>query len=349
MAGVHEPLERVRAAVGLVHGPQPDPVVAPAVLAGERGERHQLHDGDAERRQVVEPSDRGVERPLRGERADVQLVDHRAAHRRPAPLGVAPAEGGVIVGPARPVRARKAGAASAGQDEGRRRQGGTRSQFPRAPAPPPPTSRPGPAPGPSRPPGRSPRRLPVRPWAPTRSARSSMSLDPPARGARRAAAASVRTTARHRPGARRRSAGPPRSPPGNRSAVSRQPPARRSQTGSRVTTVTARPPRRKAVTCAAAGPGRGQRLVARGEPLGPGPPQPQRPGGDEQLRPAQVPQVAVCQVAARARVEAGIQIGERRTRACEAHRPPVIRVHQGQPGQLASLVDVGHSRHGELD
>ena len=43
VAGVHEPLQRVRPAVRLVHGPQVDPVVTPAVLAGERGDRHQLH------------------------------------------------------------------------------------------------------------------------------------------------------------------------------------------------------------------------------------------------------------------------------------------------------------------
>ena len=43
VAGVHEPLQRVGPAVGLVHRPQADPVVPPAVLARERGERHQLH------------------------------------------------------------------------------------------------------------------------------------------------------------------------------------------------------------------------------------------------------------------------------------------------------------------
>ena len=49
VTGVDEPLQAVRAAVGLVHRPQADPVVAPAVPAGEGGDRHQLDVVDAER------------------------------------------------------------------------------------------------------------------------------------------------------------------------------------------------------------------------------------------------------------------------------------------------------------
>ena len=56
---------------------------------------------------MVEVLDRRVERPLRGERAHVQLVDHRAAHRPAPPAGVRPAEGRVIVGAARAVGAQR--------------------------------------------------------------------------------------------------------------------------------------------------------------------------------------------------------------------------------------------------
>ena len=101
VAGVHEPLQRVRPAVGLVHRPQADPVVPPAMIAGERGQRHQLDHRHAEIREVVQTLDGGVQRPLRGERADVQLVDHRAGERRAAPVPVRPRERRVVVGPAR--------------------------------------------------------------------------------------------------------------------------------------------------------------------------------------------------------------------------------------------------------
>ncbi len=74
VAGVHEPLEAVRAAVGLVHGAPQHPVVAPAGGAVECVDRHHLNQVDAQVRQVVEPFDRRVEGARRGERPDVQLV-----------------------------------------------------------------------------------------------------------------------------------------------------------------------------------------------------------------------------------------------------------------------------------
>ena len=52
-----------------------------------------LDDGYAERRQVIKAADGGVERPLLGEGADVQFVDHRAADGRTAPAAVGPGEG----------------------------------------------------------------------------------------------------------------------------------------------------------------------------------------------------------------------------------------------------------------
>ena len=57
--------------------------------------------------ELVEPPDRRVERPLRGERAHVHLVDHRAAQGPAPPAPVGPPERAVIVGTARPLAAQR--------------------------------------------------------------------------------------------------------------------------------------------------------------------------------------------------------------------------------------------------
>jgi hypothetical protein len=68
---------------------------SPIPTAGERGERHQLDDVDAEVDEVVEPAGRGVERAAGGERAHVQLVEDAAERSGPSaragPAAVAPA------------------------------------------------------------------------------------------------------------------------------------------------------------------------------------------------------------------------------------------------------------------
>ena len=86
MAGVDEPLQPVGAAVRLVRREPADAVVAPVVLAVERVDRQQLDQVDAQVDEVVEPLDGGVEGALRGERADVQLVED-AAGQLPAGPG----------------------------------------------------------------------------------------------------------------------------------------------------------------------------------------------------------------------------------------------------------------------
>ncbi len=90
VAGVDEPLVGVRAAVLLVHGEPGDAVVAPVVGAVEGVDRHHLDEVDAEVDEVVEPLDRGVEGAVGGERADVQLVDHRPGELAPGPGVVVP-------------------------------------------------------------------------------------------------------------------------------------------------------------------------------------------------------------------------------------------------------------------
>ena len=78
VAGVDEPLERVRAAVVLGDRVPADAVVAPVAGAVDGVDGQHLDQVDAQLGQVVEAPDRGVERARLGERADVQLVEHAA-------------------------------------------------------------------------------------------------------------------------------------------------------------------------------------------------------------------------------------------------------------------------------
>ena len=64
MGGIDEALEPIRTAVGWLNGKKRNAVVAPAVLAGEFGDRHQLDVRDAEFDEVVEAIDCGVEGAL---------------------------------------------------------------------------------------------------------------------------------------------------------------------------------------------------------------------------------------------------------------------------------------------
>src|SRR5690606_14587132 len=81
VAGVDESLEAVGAAVGVVRGEQVDAVVAPAAVAGELGHGQQLDGVDAELDEVGQAGDGAVEGALGGERADVELVEHRSGER----------------------------------------------------------------------------------------------------------------------------------------------------------------------------------------------------------------------------------------------------------------------------
>jgi hypothetical protein len=58
-----------------------DAVVAPATLAGEGRDGHQLDRGHAQAAQRLESRDHGVERSLVGERPDMQLVQHELLER----------------------------------------------------------------------------------------------------------------------------------------------------------------------------------------------------------------------------------------------------------------------------
>ncbi len=92
VGGVDEAREPVRAAVGGVRRVGVDAVVAPAALAGEGGDGHQLDRGHAQLAQALEVRDHAVERALLRERPDVQLVDDEVVERDAVPRGVRPAE-----------------------------------------------------------------------------------------------------------------------------------------------------------------------------------------------------------------------------------------------------------------
>src|SRR2546430_6704233 len=62
-------------------------VVAPVAIAGERGDGHQLDRSDAELAQPAQVLDHGVERSLRRERPDVQLVEDEVVERELRPWG----------------------------------------------------------------------------------------------------------------------------------------------------------------------------------------------------------------------------------------------------------------------
>ncbi|CAM5681612.1 hypothetical protein STENM327S_05756 [Streptomyces tendae] len=84
---VDEPFQRLGPAVRLVHRPQRDPLVPPAMPSGEGAQRHQLDVGDAQAHQVFEALGGGVEGALGGVRPHVQLVQDPAGQRTPRPRG----------------------------------------------------------------------------------------------------------------------------------------------------------------------------------------------------------------------------------------------------------------------
>jgi hypothetical protein len=79
-------------------------VVAPAELADEVGDRHDLDDGDPEIGEVVEPRHGGGEGAFGRVRADVHLVDHLARQLHALPVPVVPGEGGRVDDARRAVR-----------------------------------------------------------------------------------------------------------------------------------------------------------------------------------------------------------------------------------------------------
>ncbi len=101
MAGIHEALEIAGLSVGIENGIQIHTVITPSSLAGEIGDRHQLHVGDTQSFQIVQPGLCRFQSSLGRKRAQVQLVNKAAGKRRRLPLAVAPGERGMIDQPGR--------------------------------------------------------------------------------------------------------------------------------------------------------------------------------------------------------------------------------------------------------
>ena len=79
----------MRPAVGILRRVGEHAVIAPVPRARKLADRHDLDGRDAQVAQVLQPGDDRLERPLRREGADVQLVKHQvlAAHALPIPIG----------------------------------------------------------------------------------------------------------------------------------------------------------------------------------------------------------------------------------------------------------------------
>lgn len=92
VAGVHQTPEPVRSAVRALCRVGADAVIPPVARAGKLRDRHELDRRDAQVAQLVQLRDRGVERALGRERADVQLIDHITMQRKTDPLFGLPLE-----------------------------------------------------------------------------------------------------------------------------------------------------------------------------------------------------------------------------------------------------------------
>jgi len=106
VAGIDQPLQPIRSPITVVGGEQVDTVVAPPPIPRELGDGQQFDGVDAERDQVVQPAHHGVERALRSEGADVQLVQDGRGQIDAPPASVGPDEGAVVEKPRRPVNPR---------------------------------------------------------------------------------------------------------------------------------------------------------------------------------------------------------------------------------------------------
>ena len=142
MRRLDQPREPVRPAVGGMRRVRVEAVVAPPALPGEGRDRHQLDRRDAQLAQLGQEGHDSVERPLRRERSDVELVDRRAPRAR-GRAGRPEAARRLVTGPRSPgagsastdraapgPRRGRTGSRRPGSPEGRRRR--PRSPRPRA-------------------------------------------------------------------------------------------------------------------------------------------------------------------------------------------------------------------------
>jgi hypothetical protein len=92
MAGLHQSLQAIGPAVRVLHRERIDTVITPVAMTRELGNGHELESSDPQRLELREVRNDGLERPLRGERPDVQLVQNVLPQRDPPPGAVIPVE-----------------------------------------------------------------------------------------------------------------------------------------------------------------------------------------------------------------------------------------------------------------
>ena len=88
----HQALEILRRTVGGIRREQQNPVISPVALAGKIRHRHEFDRSHAQAHQIVQPLDGGIKRPLRGEGADVQFIDHGLFPWTTTPILIRPFE-----------------------------------------------------------------------------------------------------------------------------------------------------------------------------------------------------------------------------------------------------------------
>ena len=92
VACVNQPLQSIRPAVGFMRGEEVHSVIPPAPGSGKGVDGHKLHMGDSQVREVVQPVQHSVERPLRAERPHLQFIDDGRSQRRRLPACIGPGE-----------------------------------------------------------------------------------------------------------------------------------------------------------------------------------------------------------------------------------------------------------------
>ena len=92
VAGIHQPLQSLDPAVGVLGRPGINAVITPVALARELGDGQQLQRVHAQFPQFRQAGNDRVESALGGERSDVQFVHDPLFQRRRSPAGVGPSE-----------------------------------------------------------------------------------------------------------------------------------------------------------------------------------------------------------------------------------------------------------------
>ena len=96
MGGIDQATQIVRRAVRRIGREQVDSVVTPVPTSGKIRDRHEFDHRHAEGGKVAEFPDDGFERSLRGERADMQLVEHGLGPGTRPPARIRPSEAGRV-------------------------------------------------------------------------------------------------------------------------------------------------------------------------------------------------------------------------------------------------------------